>query len=68
MVEFTVVHEAPAARFSLRSLLGVHSIAAGVCQFVFQAPVLAAIIAAIGVFLLLQAAVVAACTWHMPRG
>lgn len=57
----------PQARFSLRSLLGVHGVAAAVCEFVADAPLLAGLIGMVAAFILLQMGVLAACTWHVPR-
>jgi hypothetical protein len=59
--------ERPHARFSLRSLLGVHGAAAAVCEFASSAPLVAGLIGVIAAFVLLQIGVLAACTWHVPR-
>jgi hypothetical protein len=53
--------------FSLKALLGVHSIAAGLTQFALEAPMIAALLAVAAAFILLQIGVLAACTHHMPR-
>lgn len=60
--------ERPASRrFSLRSLFGVHSVAAAFCEFVAKAPLIAGLFAIAAAFVLLQMGVLAACTWHVPR-
>jgi hypothetical protein len=66
MDEFDFDDVRPTAQFSLRSMLGVHGAAAAVCEVASEAPVLAAVVGAIGAFVLLQAGVVAACTWRLP--
>jgi hypothetical protein len=57
----------PRASFSLRSLLGVHGVAAAVSEFAANAPLLAGLFAVLAAFILLQMGVLAACTWHVPR-
>jgi hypothetical protein len=57
----------PRTRFSLRSLLGVHSAAAVVCEFAAEAPVVAGLLGAVAAFILLQMGVLAACTCGLPR-
>jgi hypothetical protein len=57
----------PHARFSLRSLLGVHGAAAAACEFASSAPLVAGLIGVLAAFVLLQIGVLAACTWHVPR-
>ena len=57
----------PPASFSLRSLLGVHGVAAAICEFAANVPLLAGLFGVIAAFVLLQMGVLAACTWHVPR-
>jgi hypothetical protein len=54
-------------RPSLRTAFGVHGAATAATQFVTQTPLAAALVGGIGAFFLLQLAVLAACTWHVPR-
>ena len=52
-------------RFSLHALLGVHSAAAALCEFVSEAPLVAALIGACLGLATLQLGVLAVCTRGM---
>ena len=49
-------------RFSLHTLLGVHSAAAAMCKFASEAPLIAAFLGACAGLMLLQLGVLAVCT------
>jgi hypothetical protein len=55
------------ARVSLRSLLGVHGVTAAACKLAVESPAITGLIAAACGLVLLQAGVLAACTWRVPR-
>lgn len=55
-------------RFSLHALLGVHSLAAGVSEFIASAPLVAALIGLCGGLVVLQFGVLAACTRGLRGG
>jgi hypothetical protein len=67
MDEILVDGARPSLRISLRSLLGVHGVAAALCELAASAPLVAGLIAVLAAFVLLQIGVLAACTWHVPR-
>jgi hypothetical protein len=47
--------------------LGAHGVAAAICEFAANEPLLAGLFGVIAAFILLQMGVLAACTWHVPR-
>jgi hypothetical protein len=61
--------ESPPARspLSLRSLAGIHGVAAAATEVATNAPIIAAVAAVIGAFVLLQFGLLAACTRRVTR-
>jgi hypothetical protein len=61
--------DSPSAKapWSLRSLAGVHGVAAAATEVATNSPILAGVLAVIGAFVLLQLGILAACTHRVAR-
>lgn len=67
-MDFADIETPPArASVSLRSLAGVHGVAAAVTEVATNSPIMAAIMAVVGAFVLLQFGLLAACTHRVTR-
>lgn len=67
-MDFADIDSPPAKdHWSLRSLAGVHGVAAAATEVATNSPVIAGVLAVVGAFVLLQLGLLAACTHRVPR-